>query len=135
MVYGPFSLVGAMAAELNFRLWLNSELNFDFVCRMASVNGTNFYGACMSGSSGAWIDRTLDLSNVYTLGNLLGQPNVWIALIFASDSSVTRPEGGYVDNIVLRKCTSGTCTGANVLAPSLEPGQVVEFQAARTRIR
>ena len=135
MVYGPFSLVGATAAELNFRLWLNSGLNFDFVCRMASVNGTNFYGACTSGSTGAWIDRTLDLSSVPTLGNLLGQLDVWIALIFASDGSVTRSEGGYVDNIVLRKCTSGTCTGLNVPTPALEPGQIVEFQAARTRPR
>jgi len=85
--------------------------------------------------SEAWIDRTLDLSSVPTLGNLLGQPNVWIALIFVNDSSVTRSEGGYVDNIVLRKCTSGTCAALNVPTPALELGQVVEFQVARTRIR
>ncbi len=82
--------------------------------RTASVDGTNFYGTCMSRSTGAWIDRALDLSSVTTLGNQLGQPNVWIALIFESNSSVTRSEGGYVDNIALRKCTGGTCVGANV---------------------
>ena len=135
MVYGPFSLAGATAAQLNFRLWLNSELDYDGVCGIASVNGTNFYGTCISGNTGGWSNQTLDLSNVDTLGNLLGQPNVWVALVFTSDFSVTFSEGGYVDNIVLRKCTGGTCTGLNVSAPELDPGQVVEFQTVRTRPR
>ncbi len=109
MVYGPFDLVGASDADLTFKLWLNSELGYDGVCRVASINGINFYGWCTSGSAN-WIDRELDLTNVPTLGNLLGQPQVWIALIFSSDFSTTYPEGGYVDNILLRKCI-GTCTG------------------------
>ncbi len=42
MIYGPFSLAGATAGDLSFKLWLNSELNYDGVCRMASTDGVNF---------------------------------------------------------------------------------------------
>ena len=119
MVYGPFSLVGASAGDLSFKLWLNSELNYDGVCRGASIDGVNFWGACTSGNTGGWVDKVLDLTNVYGLGNLMGQPNVWIALEFYSDESYTYSEGAYVDNIVLRKCAP-TCPGLNFSA--LEPG-------------
>ena len=59
----------------------------------------------------AWRHRRLaatnfDLTNVYTLGNLLGQPQVWIAVRFFSDYSVTYPEGAYVDDIGVRKRTT-----------------------------
>jgi hypothetical protein len=108
MVYGPFSLVGATAADLQFRLWLNTELNYDGVCRHGSTNGTTFYGTCTSGDSGGWVDKVLDLSNVPTLGNLLGQPQVWVALVFDSDSTINYSEGGYVDNVVLRKYMSAS---------------------------
>ncbi|MDP1546348.1 MAG: M4 family metallopeptidase [Anaerolineales bacterium] len=126
MEYGPFSLVGATAGDLNFKLWLNSEPVYDYVCRGASINGTNFYVTCTSGNTGGWIDRTLDLTNVPTLGNLMGQPSVWVVLIFYSDSSVTYTEGGYVDDIVLRKCPSGgTCpAGSSAVLPGA--GKIVE---------
>jgi hypothetical protein len=99
MVYGPFSLADATAADLSFKLWINAESADDYVARTASINGVNFYGSYTSG----WIDRTLDLTNVPTLGDLTGQANVWIALVFVSDGSVTYSEGAYVDDIVLRK--------------------------------
>jgi hypothetical protein len=124
MQYGPFSLANTSAADLKFKLWVNSETDYDKVCRFASIDGTNFWGNCTSGNSAGWIDRVLDLSNVYTLGNLLGQPNVWIALVFYSDSSNTYAEGGYVDDIVLQKCPSGsTCPAA---VTTMAPDQVNE---------
>jgi hypothetical protein len=108
MVYGPFSLVGATAGDLSFKLWLNTEINYDGVCYYASVDGYEFYGNCTTGStSGGWIDRVLDLTNVYVLGNLMGRSNVWIALRFVSDGSVNYQEGAYADNIVLRKWVGG----------------------------
>lgn len=84
MVYGPFSLADATAADLTFKLWLYTEQSYDHVCRYASTNGVNFHGTCTSGNSSGWIDRTLDLTNVPTLGDLAGQPNVWVALVFDS---------------------------------------------------
>lgn len=128
MVYGPFSLADATAADLKFKLWLNSESGFDAVIATASINGANFYGVPISGTtSGGWVDGLLNLGNVPTLGNLEGQSNVWVALIFLSDGSINYPEGAYVDNIVLRKCTSASCPGASSAALSANNGQGVEF--------
>jgi len=136
MIYGPFSLAGATAADLSFKLWLNSESSADVLCRSASTNGTSFYGSCTSGDSEGWIDRTLDLADVPTLGNLLGQTNVWVALIFNSDASSNYAEGGYVDNIVLRKDTSLAARGIPPVGSGAQPdtgaGQLVETPAAMT---
>ncbi|MCS7061424.1 MAG: S8 family serine peptidase [Anaerolineae bacterium] len=111
LVYGPFSLTDATAAQLTFWQSINSEIGFDYLWRLASTDGTNFYGSGTSGNTSGWVSRTLDLANVPTLGNLLGQSQVWIALVFESDGSVNYPNGAYVDNIVLRKCTSASCAG------------------------
>ncbi len=89
----------------------------------ASINGQNFYGVSQRGDSGGWQATTFDLTNVYNIGNLLGQPQVWIAFQFFSDYSVTLPEGAYVDEIVLRKRTT---LDASVPSPGGGPGCVVE---------
>jgi subtilisin family serine protease len=126
MRYGPFSLSGTTAADLRFKLWLNSETTYDQVCRFASIDGANYWGTCTSGNTSGWTDRVLDLSNVYTLGNLLGQPNVWVAIVFRSDVSSTFAEGGYVDDIVLRKCPSGASCPAVLLQAIPSDDQVIE---------
>ena len=112
MVYGPFNLADALAADLSFQLWLNSEPNWDWMCRYASINNVDYHGSCVSGNTAGWIDRVLDLGSVDTLGSLLGQPQVWIALTFSSDELWNYPDGAYVDDILLRKCTSGSCTSS-----------------------
>ena len=117
MVYGPFSLVDATHAELDAKLWLNTEPTFDKACLVASVDNSNFYtsnaGTCFSGSSGGnFVATGLDLNDVFTLGSLLGQPQVWIAVVFRSDDSITYPEGAYVDDLLLRKCVGGCASGA-----------------------
>jgi len=110
MQYGPFSLVDATAAELRFKLWLNTPGYPDRLSYYASIDGNYFYGY-YSNPTGGWTERVMDLSNVYTLGNLLGQPNVWIAFRFYSDASTNGAEGAYLDDILLRKCPSGaTCS-------------------------
>jgi hypothetical protein len=129
MMYGPFSLSNTAAADLRFKLWLKSELDHDGVCRFASIDGDNFWGTCTSGDTTGWVDKILDLANVYTLGNLLGQPQVWVALRFSSDGSNTYAEGGYVDNIVLRKCPMGGACPATVSEMSPNHSQVVESSA------
>jgi predicted outer membrane repeat protein len=112
MVYGPFSLADATAADLSYKLWLNSEVSHDYIAQYASIDGANYYGESFSGTYNGWTDKTFDLANVYTLGNLIGQPQVWIALVFVSDSATTYSEGAYVDNILLRK---------NLTPPPLPP--------------
>jgi len=128
MVYGPFSLQGGSAADLQFELWLNSESEYDYFFWGASTDGINFYGLGVSGYSGGWVDRQLDLSNVYTLGNLLGEPEVWIALVFQSNSGSNYPEGSYVDNVVLREYLAAAGQPAPLSAPSSCPTCATELE-------
>ena len=106
MVWGPFSLSDATDAEFLFYYWLDSETNYDFFSRMASINGTNFFGAQESGNTGGWVGGELNLTDVFTLGDLTGQPEVWVAFIFQSDGSVTE-QGVFVDDLVLRQDVAG----------------------------
>jgi subtilisin family serine protease len=131
MVYGPFSLANTAAAELRSKSWTYSESGYDKVCQFASINGTDYWGTCAWGDSQGWRDRVLDLSNVYTLGNLLGKPNVWIAIVFSSDASTTFAEGGYVDDIILRKCPSGVTCPAGLFQTISDDNQVSESSGHR----
>jgi hypothetical protein len=132
MVYGPFSLEGATAADLQFKQWLDTEIYHDGVCRLASTDGLNFEGWCSSGYSAGWIDAALDL------GDSLGEPEVWIALVFESDDSVNYAEGAYVDELLLRKYVSptGQPPPQEGAAPSSSHGaQLTEQPMTATRIR
>ncbi len=105
MIYGPFDLSSASDAELLFWYWNFSESGYDYLFWGASIDGNYFYGTSTSGDSGGWQNVNFDLTNVYSLGNLTGQPQVWIAFVFKSDETITYAEGAYVDDIVLRKVT------------------------------
>lgn len=132
MDFGPFSLANASAAELRFKLWMNTELNYDRVCALASINAIDWYGTCWSGNSNGWADRRFDLSNVYRLGNLMGRPQVWVELWFVSDASITRTEGVYVDNVELRWCPAGlSCPATSSVAPVA--AELSEFPTEITR--
>jgi hypothetical protein len=103
MVYGPFALCDAGAAELNFEYWLDTQSQHDYLRVETSINGTQFFGSSgWSGNSGGWVSQSLDLSHAYVLGNLCGKCQVWIAFRFISDGDVTG-EGAFIDDVVLRK--------------------------------
>lgn len=102
MIYGPFDLSDADNAEMTFYHWINSEFNYDVLAIGASLDGVNFWGGTASGNSNGWLSNTFDLTNVYNLGNLCGQSQVWIGFYFITNYSV-RNFGAYIDNIVLRK--------------------------------
>ncbi len=106
MVYGPFSLADATDAELEYYLWLGAEEGYDAVYEMASTDGASFSDAGWTGFSGDWVDMSFDLTDVHTLGNLCGEPEVWIAFIFESDYMIT-DKGAFIDDVVLRKYTAG----------------------------
>lgn len=122
MVWGPFSLANATAANLTAQLWLNTETgsSADSACLMASTDGNTFYtdnaGTCFSGDSGGFTPVTLNLNDISTLGNLDGQSNIWIAIIFQSDASGSLPEGAYVDDLLLQQCTGGACAAGSAPA-------------------
>jgi predicted secreted protein len=137
MVYGPFDLTNATDAELLFWYWNFSESYYDGLFWGASINGSNFYGFSTSGNSGGWREKNFDLTNVYTLGNLTGQPQVWVAFVFISDSALNYAEGAYVDDIVLRKETGQPTTptptptpGTGTPTPTSTPGTPGSLPAA-----
>jgi hypothetical protein len=111
MIYGPFSLADASAAEVQLDLWCNTESRADVLFLGASVGG-GFGGMVWSGNSHGWVHDAFDLSDVYQLGNLVGQPEVWVAVVFASNGSTNLAEGAYVDNIIVHKCVGGGCAAS-----------------------
>jgi bacillolysin len=132
MIYGPFSLADATQAELRLRLWLNAEYGYDDVCQFASTDNAHYYGTCITGTTGGAFAPdpiVLDLTDVYTLGNLAGQGSVWIAVVFRSDQTETQPEGAHVDDLVLRKCAGG-CATASANALTSLGSQLVSYPAA-----
>ncbi len=106
MVYGPFSLSDAVAGNIQYNIWRNTYDANDYVAALVSIDNSDFYGDSFYNSR-SWTAYTLDFSNVYTLGNILGQPQVWIAFGFAADGANNAAEGGYVDNIVVSKQVAG----------------------------
>ena len=119
MVFGPFSLADASAAELAFQLWLNSEPEYDGVFSGASLDGVKYHGYMASGNSAGWGQHTLDLRTVPELGDLTGQEEVWIALLFVSDGVVRMQQGAFIDDIVLKKYVGSPADLPEEVAPAL----------------
>jgi hypothetical protein len=97
-IAGPFDLSAVSSATLQYKVYLNTENNTDWISSMVSLDGEYFYGWGDSGNSQGWVDRSRDLTAVPTLGSVCGRSQVWIAFRFASDSSV-QYEGAYVDEV------------------------------------
>jgi hypothetical protein len=132
MIYGPFTLAEAQAAKVRYEHWLNSETNFDALFCGASKDGQQFHGYSIWGNSEGWSPRVFDLSTVPTLGDLTGASNVWLAFVFDSDSSLSYPEGAYVDNIVLRQCRGTTCSDQATARSEYVPAGLQIEPATRT---
>jgi hypothetical protein len=122
LIYGPFSLQDASAAEVTFRRWQRSEEGFDLLRWMASVDGDNFYGIQDSGDSGGWVAETFDLSNVYTLGDLRGRSQVWIGFQFLSDGDIN-DQGAFLDEVVVRKRVGGALASPGAGEVGRSPAQ------------
>jgi C1A family cysteine protease len=134
MTYGPFSLADATAAELRFDWWSDTEYGYDAFFWGASTDDDDYYGVAVTGDWSSWTTgEVLQLSDVPTLGNLLGEDQVWIAFAFGSDSSIT-DRGSFVDNVVLRKRIGAAATGKERLTSPrhiLKPNQTMELISLR----
>ena len=106
MVYGPFSLSDAVAGSMSFWYSNNSEINLDWLGYVVSLDGTNWAGSQTSGNSSGWEQRSIDFTNVPSLGDVTGNSSVWIAFFFRSDSSITNT-GAYIDDVFITKTVSG----------------------------
>lgn len=100
MVYGPFDLSNAWDAELLFYHWNKLDSVQDRLVWGASRSGLVFWGRAASGDSEGWQHVNFDLTDAPVLGDLRGEPEVWIGFFFRSDDSLT-DEGAYLDDITL----------------------------------
>lgn len=119
MTYGPFALTRTTGTRLRFYYWNKSELNYDFLHWRVSLDGVNAnsYGSRTSGDSGGWQQMVMDLTQVPTLGNVVGQPCVWIHIGFTSDN-ISTDQGTFVDDIVLEQVPWGAYYAPNPIAVS-----------------
>ena len=113
MIYGPFSLADATDAYVDFWHWTKTETSYDKFYYVASTNGTNFYGWYLTGdltgetgNVNGWLNQIFDLTSVYSIGDLTGESQVWIAFVFSSNAS-SIDDGTYLDEIYLKKNTGG----------------------------
>ncbi|MBN1890650.1 MAG: Ig-like domain-containing protein [Thermoflexales bacterium] len=134
--YMPIDLRYVAHAQYSAKVWTNLPPG-DEVCLQVAVVETgacqsaygnwpagDYYGVCRSGVTDGWEDLTIDLANVPTLGNVLGQERVCIAAVFAVDEAGTRPEGAYLDDVSLRLCPEGLsehCAGTSPSPPASPP--------------
>ena len=122
LIYGPFSLADATAAEATFQRWERTEPDKDMFWWLASVDGTNFVGWQSSGDSEGWKSVTFDLVD------FVHAPEVWLAFAFTSDGSGT-DVGAFVDEVVIRKLTGTQATGRSDSQPpsrhDLKPASAV----------
>jgi hypothetical protein len=133
MVYGPFSLADATGASLAYQAWLNVDTG-DRLCHMASQDNRWYYGRCTASAMDQrqWLERTFDLTDVPTLGDLSGEPEVYVALIFQSDGEGTKAHGAYVDDLVLRKYV-GPTSQVSTRAAAPEAGESLGEPASARR--
>ena len=106
MSRGPFDLSNATSAALDFDLWYYAP---SYIYPYSGTSGTFDIGYSLDGSvfywpvqwggdtGGSWAAMQWQMSS------LCGQPQVWIAFMVSSSSSMYAgySEGAYVDNVVL----------------------------------
>jgi len=112
LVAGPFDLTQATDAQVLFHAWIDTEYRSDTeqddFWVVASTDEENWWGDYWYGDwtgpddCNGWCNETFDLRDVYHLGNLCGQPKVWVAFGFVSDSHSSNDEGVYIDDINIR---------------------------------
>ncbi len=142
MVSGiSFNLTHVTQAEVRMKVWTDLAPG-DEICAMAARDAPapdddprwlDYYGVCRSGTSNGWEDLALDLSAVPTLGNLIGEEKIWIAVRFRANESESRPGGVYVDDLVVRLCPEGlTCDPAlgHTVIPNTPTGSIGHYNAA-----
>jgi hypothetical protein len=131
MVYGPFSLADATAAELIFDWWSDSTGSDEFFYG-ASTDDYDYRGVHVTGDHASWTTgEVFDLSAVPSLGSLLGEDQVWIGFAFESGSSGDA-EGAYVDNVLVRKM-AGTVAGRAQSPAARRPSNTVVISSVVER--
>ncbi|MCS7352479.1 MAG: hypothetical protein RMM10_13435, partial [Anaerolineae bacterium] len=102
MIYGPFDLSDAKAAEVVCWLWRQIQVNNDRIFFGISPDGRTFDGWQWDGTAN-WQEMRFGLEGY------LADPSVWVGWLFESDSTIEY-EGPWVDDILIRKYRPGQVT-------------------------
>lgn len=135
MVYGPFSTVGESSLRLDFSHWTYVEpaipmVLYDRQCVWATQDKLHYYGYCISGDWGGWYDYTFYLKDPRGFYNFMDKPQVWLVLGLMTDEFIHFPEGGFVDEITLKRCTIPTgVSSQNSFGLEAIPGQPSPFSS------
>jgi len=97
---GPFDLSETTAGTLTFDLWMRTEEFQDVFMWLVSTDGETYSGSARSTDTNGWQTITTDISNWGAAGNVIGEPEVWIAFVYQSDHSGLF-EGAYIDEVSL----------------------------------
>jgi hypothetical protein len=119
LIYGPFSLADAKMAQMRFMLHYDELLDNTFAWG-ASSDGTLFQGRWLNGRQNGWTPLDLNLGDLdpSTPGvSVLGQPQVWVAFLFTSGTTIHASSGPFVDDVIIRKCLDTLCSPLSAAAP------------------
>ena len=103
-VLGPINLQYCTEATLSLDLWYVIS-DADRVHIMADI-GNGYQGVQFTGNSNGWTTKEFDLANWPGIGNMLGEPDVYIAFRFYSNGA-TASTGAFIDNVKLNKFFTG----------------------------
>lgn len=97
MIYGPFDLSDALDAQVDFWLWLETEVGFGDALKInTSADGSIFAEREEWEGSLDWTEITVDLADY------IGDDTVWVRWDFHSDESVGLG-GAFIDDINISK--------------------------------
>ena len=96
MEYGPFDFSNMADVRVDFGLWYDTEIEYDWVRFCASTDFVNYSCVSWSGNSGGWTDQA------YLLTDYAGYPQVWLAWVFQSNETPTPDDGPFIDEIYIR---------------------------------
>lgn len=129
-VYGPFSLSNASSAALIFHIRGRTEAGTncpnDGLGLGISTDGTNFNGPGLCGGTTAGPDGNGYTKFSVDLTSLAEQPQLWVAFIFYSNSSIT--DIGYtLDDLALVVTSSVTPTASATSTATGTPGNLLGY--------
>lgn len=103
MVRGPFDLSDAKNVELSFDIWRNTSHPHDALLVGVSVDNSRFVSTRFWGPVGEWRSVRQNIRRVRVIGDIAGQPEVYLFVMFMSKSEgPPRAYGAMIDNIALR---------------------------------
>jgi uncharacterized repeat protein (TIGR02543 family) len=124
MIFGPFDLSNANAAELSFSCWIKTAAENDRqdgLGILASIDGSHFNGYTMYGQQDSWQNINYNLRDFPYYRDLRGQSQVWIAFRFFSDAEAN-DAGVFLDNILIRKYVDTEAPWISSITPNISSG-------------